>query len=88
MEGDKSDKIHLIKRGECALYKLIEKKDEVGQVKMVQHKLMDLGYGELFGEDMLCFNVTNTYSIRVESTSATLLSIDRIEFVKKYKRIV
>lgn len=49
---------------------------------------MDLGFGELFGEDMLCFNVSNTYSIRVESTSAILLSIDRAEFIKKYKRIV
>lgn len=49
---------------------------------------MDLGFGELFGEDMLCFNVLNTYSIRIESTSAVLLYIDRSEFIKKYKRIV
>lgn len=30
MEGDKSDKIHLIKKGECALFKLLDRKDEVG----------------------------------------------------------
>jgi CRP-like cAMP-binding protein len=48
---------------------------------------MDLGYGEVFGEDFICFGLPNTYAIKAESTKVTLLSIDKSEYNKKYKRM-
>lgn len=49
---------------------------------------MDLEYGEVFGEDPICYSIPNTYSIRVESLTATLVSINKTEFMKKYKKLV
>ena len=49
---------------------------------------MDLGVGEVFGEDMLCFAIPNTYSVKVETTHVALLSIERGDFTKKYKRML
>lgn len=55
---------------------------------MKQRKIMDLEVGKLFGEDGICFNVPNTYSVKVESPSLNLLSIKQTEFSKKYKRML
>lgn len=48
---------------------------------------MDLGFGEAFGEDYICFNLPNYYSVKVESTSMAVLSIEQSEYFKKYKKI-
>ena len=48
---------------------------------------MDLCIGEAFGEDFIIFNLPNTYAVKVESPKLTLLSIDKAEFNKKYKRM-
>ena len=64
------------------------RRDEIGEKKKVCYKLMDLGIGDCFGEDYLCFNEPNTYSIQTQSTELILFSIDRQEFIKKYKRII
>ena len=57
-------------------------------MRNIQHKIMDLGVGEVFGEDMICYGIANAYSVKVESTQLSLLSIERTEFSKKYKRMV
>lgn len=49
---------------------------------------MELGVGEVFGEDFICYAMVNSYSVKVESTKLELLSIDKGEFGKKYKRMV
>lgn len=49
---------------------------------------MDLGVGECFGEDYFCFNVPNTYSVKIESITASLIWIDKNNFLKKYKRVM
>lgn len=49
---------------------------------------MDLEVGKLFGEDGICFNIPNTYSVKVESPNLVLLSIKGTEFSKKYKRML
>lgn len=57
------------------MYKNIEVVDEIGQKIMKQRKIMDLETEKLFGEDFICFNVPNTYSVKVESPKLELLSI-------------
>ena len=49
---------------------------------------MDLEVGKLFGEDFICFNLPNTYSVKVESPTLTLCSIKGLEFNKKYKKML
>ena len=55
-------------------------------------KILQLAQGEVFGEDnvILCGadSHPNFYTVKVESTSCTLLSIDKSEFHKKFKRIL
>ena len=48
---------------------------------------MDLGEGECFGEDYIIFTMANTYAIQVETTKVQLMSIDKGEFLKKYKKM-
>ena len=49
---------------------------------------MDLGAGECFGEDFICFGKANYYGVKVESFKVTLLSIDKQKFHEKYKRML
>jgi hypothetical protein len=49
---------------------------------------MDLEIGKLFGEDFICFNILNSYSVKVESPNLVLYSIKGSEFGKKYKRML
>jgi hypothetical protein len=49
---------------------------------------MDLGEGEVFGEDYICFEQSNLYSIKVESNKVVLLSIERYELFKKYRKVI
>jgi CRP-like cAMP-binding protein len=49
---------------------------------------MDIEIGECFGEDPFCFNVPNTYSVKIESKDCSLYSIDRASFLKKFKKII
>ena len=49
---------------------------------------MDIDIGECFGEDPLCFNVLNTYSVKIESKECILYSIDREKFLKRFKKII
>lgn len=48
---------------------------------------MDLDVNEVFGEDHIVFNLPNTYAVKAESTKVSLLSIDKVEFLKKYKKM-
>lgn len=43
---------------------------------------------EVFGEDHIVFNLPNTYAVKAESTKVTLLSIDKNEYMKKYKKMI
>jgi hypothetical protein len=54
----------------------------------VQKKIMELVNGEVFGEDLICFNMPNSYSIKVESISLATLYIEKPDFGLKYKRIM
>ena len=49
---------------------------------------MDLGVGEVFGEDFICYAIANSYSVKVESPGLVLLSIEKSEFTKKYRRML
>jgi hypothetical protein len=49
---------------------------------------MDLGVGEVFGEDLIVFGIPNTYGVKVESTTLTVLTIERDQFNKKYKKMI
>jgi len=49
---------------------------------------MDLEVGKLFGEDFICFNILNSYSVKVESPNLVLYSIKGTWFDKKYKRMI
>ena len=51
-------------------------------------KIMDLGPGEVFGEDYLIYGSTNTYSIQIETTQFSALTIEKLNFNKKYKKMV
>ncbi len=62
--------------------------NEIGQEVQKQKKIMDLEVGKCFGEDFICFNQKNSYSVKVESPNVTLLSIKSSEFSKKYKRML
>ena len=42
----------------------------------------------MFGEDYLCYTLPNTYSVKVESIKFSMLSIDKAEFVKKYRKMI
>ena len=37
--------------------------------------MIDLGIGEVFGEDAICYAIANSYSVKVESTKLVLVSI-------------
>ncbi len=63
-------------------------KDEIGQIVTVQKKIMELCDGEIFGEDFLCFNMPNSYSIKVESIKLATLYIEKIDFNLRYKKIM
>lgn len=83
-----SEKINIIKQGHCGLYKKVECTNEMGQQVWKQKKILDLEVGKCFGEDSICFNQLNSYSVKVESPNCVLLSIKREEFGKKYKRML
>ncbi|CDW82196.1 UNKNOWN [Stylonychia lemnae] len=85
-EGDVSDKIFILKTGQCALYKVIEFKDELGITKQKQEKLMNIEPGAMFGENALFFNNNNQYSIRT-ITPATFFTITHVEFKREFKRL-
>lgn len=74
-EGEKSDKLFIIKEGQCALYKTMEIKDMLGVLIKRQEKIMDLDAGEMFGEDFICFAKENNYSIKAISTKVVCLAI-------------
>jgi hypothetical protein len=62
--------------------------NEIG-VEVIKHrKILDLEVGKCFGEDFICFNSNNSYSVKVESPVCILRSIKKEEFSKKYKRML
>jgi hypothetical protein len=54
-EGGRSEKLYIIKEGQCSLYKVIEVKDMLGVPIKREERLMNIEVGEIFGEDFLCF---------------------------------
>lgn len=60
----------------------------MGQPIIKQRKIMDLEVGKLIGEDFICFQLPNTYSVKVESPTASMLYITHDHFNKKYKRML
>lgn len=86
-EGDKSEKLYIIKEGLCALYKQIEVKDMLGMPKIKTEKIMNIEAGGIFGEEGLIFDAPNSYSI-VAITPVVLLSISYADLKREFKRLV
>lgn len=90
-ENQKSDCIFLIQSGTCAIYKKVkvrEKKNGSTQETERNIKVIELGPGECFGEDMLCFGLPNTYSVVAVTTKVTLHYISYHDFKRFFKRIL
>mmetsp|Transcript_6793 Transcript_6793/g.6027 ORF Transcript_6793/g.6027 Transcript_6793/m.6027 type:complete len:223 (+) Transcript_6793:104-772(+) len=87
-KGNKCEKLYIIKEGQCAIYVNIEVPDLFGVKKMKNEKIMDIGEGELFGEDLICFNVENQYTVKAISTQVTCLVITYSQLMKEYRRLI
>jgi len=74
-EGDRSDKLYIIREGQCALFKTTYVKDMLGVPVKKEERLMNIEVGEIFGEDCLCFAKDNQYTVKATSTKVTLLVI-------------
>ena len=47
---------------------------------------MNIGEGEMVGEDYACFYKNNGYSVKVESINVKVMQIDSLDFIKKFKK--
>lgn len=69
------------------MYKKIEAKDMLGLPKMKQEKIMNIEVGGIFGEDALCFDRENNYTIKA-ITPVTLLIIKYEDLKREFKRLI
>eukprot|EP00347_Sterkiella_histriomuscorum_P013346 403365067 len=86
-EGGKSDKLYILKSGQCTMYKLIEMKDNLGISQIKREKIMNIEQGSMFGEGNLIFNSDNSYTI-TSVTPVTLLEISYKDIIREFKRII
>jgi CRP-like cAMP-binding protein len=87
IEGGKSDKLYIIKEGNCVMYKKMEIKDNLGMPKIKQEKIMTIEQGALFGEDALIFDRPNNYTLKA-TTPITVLSIKYEDIKRDFKRLI
>ena len=86
-EDDKSETLYLIKEGQCIMYKKIEAKDMLGIPKKKPEKIMNIEAGGIFGEDGICFDNPNNYSIKAMS-KVTCLAITYDNLRREFKRLL
>ena len=58
-ENEKSDTIYIIKSGQCAMFKYIETKDNLGIPRQKHEKIINLEPGTIFGEDTMILGKGN-----------------------------
>jgi CRP-like cAMP-binding protein len=51
------------------------------------YKILDLGKGDIFGEDKQFFNCPNRFTIKVTSIKTTILSISCANLAKYFNRV-
>ncbi len=68
--------------------KTIKTKDMIGLPVMKEEKLTTIEKGEIFGEDNLCFERNNQYSIRVASNKLVVLAVTYNDLRREYKRLI
>ena len=92
-EGEKSDDLYLIKEGILGLTKNLDYLKEIKRELKPPFKLdlapllLNLGKGDLFGEDSFFFSKASTYSLTVSSASATILSLSKSDFLAAYPKL-
>ncbi|CDW91816.1 camp-dependent protein kinase regulatory [Stylonychia lemnae] len=86
-EGQKSDRLYIIKEGMCAMYKTIELKDMLGMPKIKQEKIMNIETCGIFGEESLIFDSESTYTIK-SITPVTMVYITYNDLKREFKRLL
>ena len=80
-EGGESDRIFLIKEGTVSFFKKIPRYGGfVERNCFKEMKILDLGYGDFFGEDKLFFKCPNRLTAKISSISAVIVSIKNNDF--------
>ena len=87
-EGGESDRVYMIQSGEVSLYKRIQRQSYVERSCFKECKVLDLGVGDLFGEDKLFFKMKNRYTVKISSRKAVVTSITVPDFKQNYKSAI
>lgn len=86
LEGGEADRLYVIQEGRVALTKRIARLKFCERNCFQEHQVLELGPGDLFGEDKLFFKSPNQFSARVSSVRATVISIKASDFAHCLKR--
>lgn len=87
-EGGESDRIYMIQEGEVSFFKRIPRQTFVDKNSYKEVKLLNLGYGDIFGEDKLLFKCPNRVTAKITSIKAKIVSIKIADFSHFFKRIL
>lgn len=93
-EGDTSKDFYLIKEGILTLSKANDYQKRLTLELKPPFKLdnnpvlLNLGRGDLFGEDSFFHSRPSTYTLTVKSASAIILSISREDFLTGYPKLL
>ena len=86
LEGGETDRLYVIQEGRVALSKRIARLKFCERNCFSEHQVLELGPGDLFGEDKLFFKSPNQFTARVSSVRATIISIKSSDFAHSLKR--
>ena len=92
-EGDKSLDLYLIKEGILAMTKHLGhlsslKTQLASPLKLdLNPVLLNIGRGDLFGEDTFFFSRPSTYTLTVASATAVILSLSKEDFQAAYPKL-
>ena len=87
-EGEESNRIYIIHSGQVSLYKKMPSSNNLTDKNLFKaYKILDLGKGDIFGEDKQFFNCPNRFTIKVTSIKTTILSISCANLAKYFNRV-
>ena len=79
-EGGKTNRLFIVKSGQVSLFKKIPSKSMTDKNCFKSHKILDLGTGDIFGEDALFFECPNRFTAKVTSIGTSIISIKNSDF--------
>ena len=88
MEGGNSDRLFMVREGQVGFYKRLPRQNFAEKNCFQELKVLDLGPGDVFGDDNLFFKCPNRFTVKITSLKAEIIAIKSTDFQRRFKNIL